>query len=47
MQILNYVIIAVGGAIGIGSTVAIVAVLIGTIALKIYRKVRYGISLYK
>ena len=42
-----YLLIAlVGAIIGIGSTFIIVFVLIVTIWKKIYRKVRYGISLY-
>ena len=41
------ILIVVGMCImGIGSSVAIVGYMFVTIAQKIYRKVRYGISLY-
>lgn len=32
--------------VGVGSTLAIILVLFGTIGFKIYRKIKYGISLY-
>ena len=49
MSIMNIVVIiiaVIGAAAGIGSTVAIVASLFGTIGYKIYRKIKYGISLF-
>jgi len=35
-----------GGAVGALSTLYIVASLFGTLGYKIYRKIRFGISLY-
>lgn len=37
----------VGAIVGIGSTLAIIISLFGTIGYKIHRKIKYGISLYK
>lgn len=37
----------VGSIVGIGSTLAIIVLLFGTIGYKIHRKIKYGISLYK
>lgn len=42
------IMIGIAGAIvGIGSTLAIIVFLFGTIGYKIHRKIKYGISLYK
>lgn len=46
MNILYWIIIIFGGIIGSGSTVVIMAMLFGTLGQKIYRKVKYGISLF-
>lgn len=46
-NILLIVIGIVGAIVGIGSTLAIVISLFGTIGYKIHRKIKYGISLYK
>lgn len=45
-NIFSILIVVVMCVMGIGSSVAIVGYLFVTIAKKIYRKVRYGISLY-
>lgn len=47
MNILLTVIMIVGGAAGLLSTLYIVVSLFGTLGFKIYRKVVKGISLYK
>ncbi len=39
-------ILIVGGSAGILSTLYIVVSLFGTLGYKIYRKIRYGVSLY-
>lgn len=41
-----WIIIILGGFVGIASTLGIVGVMIATIISKIYRRIRYGISLY-
>lgn len=46
MNILMILLFAVGASIGIGTSLGIVILLIGTMAYKIYRKIKYGISLY-
>jgi hypothetical protein len=46
MKILMYFVIAFGVLIGGGSTLAIIVTLFGTIGFKIYRKIKYGMSLY-
>lgn len=47
MNILLTVIMIIGGAAGLLSTVYIVISLFGTLGFKIYRKLFKGISLYK
>lgn len=42
-----WIIIIIGGVSGIVSSLYIVFSLFGTLGYKIYRKIRYGISLYK
>jgi hypothetical protein len=46
MNIFTYLLIGIGVLIGGGSTLAIVISLFGTIGYKIYRKIKYGMSLY-
>jgi hypothetical protein len=46
MNILMYILIILGIALGVGSTLVIILMFFGTLAFKIYRKIRYGISLY-
>lgn len=46
MNILLYLIVFIGAIIGGGTTLAMILMLFGTIAFKIYRKIRYGLSLY-
>lgn len=46
MNIGLIILIIVGGAAGLLSTLYIVVSLIGTLAYKIYRKLVHGISLY-
>lgn len=46
MNIGLIILIVVGGAAGLLSTLYIVVSLIGTLAYKIYRKLVHGISLY-
>jgi hypothetical protein len=46
MNILMLFIIIWGIIIGVGSTSIIVFMLFGTVGFKVYRKVKYGISLY-
>ena len=46
MNIFMILLIVFGGAVGIISSVGTIILLIGTIAFKIYRKIKYGISLY-
>lgn len=47
MNIFNFLIVAIMCVMGIGSSLAIVGYMIVILAQKIYRKIRYGISLYK
>lgn len=44
--ILIYIVMAVEAILGVGSTLAIMVLLFGTIGYKIYRKAKHGISLY-
>lgn len=46
MDSLIFVLFIIEAAIGVGSIVCIVGVMIATIIQKIYRKARFGISLY-
>lgn len=46
MNIGTIILIIIGGACGIFSTLYIVFSLFGVIGYKIYRKIRHGISLY-
>lgn len=46
MNIVTLVIMIVGGAAGFLSTLYIIVSLFGTLGYKIYRKIKYGISLY-
>ena len=46
MNFFTYLIVIVGVIIGGGSTLAIVFAMFGTLGYKIYRKLKYGISLY-
>lgn len=47
MNIGYWLILIFGGAVGILSTLYIVLSLFGTLGYKIYRKAKYGISLFK
>jgi hypothetical protein len=46
MNIFTYLMIGLGVLIGGGSTLAIVLSLFGTIGYKIFRKIKYGMSLF-
>lgn len=46
MNIVEILLMLVGGVIGIGSTLAIIVVMIVTLGTKIYRKIKYGNSFY-
>lgn len=46
MDAFIFVFFIIEAALGVGSIVCIVAVMCATIAQKIYRKVRFGASLY-
>jgi hypothetical protein len=46
MSIFMYLIVIFGVIIGGGSTLVIVLMLFGTLGYKIYRKIKYGMSLY-
>jgi hypothetical protein len=46
MNILLWILIFIGGAAGALSTLYIVVSLLGTVIFKIYRKVKYNISIY-
>lgn len=46
MNILMYFIMFLGVIIGGGTTLAMIVLLFGTLGFKIYRKIKYGISLY-
>ena len=41
-----YIVIVFAVVVGVGSTLAIILTLFGTIGFKIYRKIKYGNSLY-
>ena len=45
-SIVNYLVFAIMAIIGGGSSIAVVLGIIGTIAYKIYRKIKFGKSLY-
>lgn len=47
MNIFNFLIVAIMCIMGVGSSVAIVGYMVVILAQKIYRKIRYGTSLYK
>jgi len=47
MNIATILILIIGGAAGIFSTFYIVISLFATLGYKIYRKVKYGISMFK
>lgn len=44
--VLLYAIMAIEAILGVGSTLVILFLLFGTIGYKIYRKIKYGVSLY-
>lgn len=46
MNILMYLVVILGVIIGSVPTLAIVIMLFGTIGFKIYKKIKYGNSLY-
>lgn len=46
MNILTFLAIAVGGVVAVGSTLSITFGIFGTIIYKIYRSIRYKVSLY-
>lgn len=46
MNIVTVLILIVGGAAGFLSTLYIILSLFGTLGYKIYRKIKYGISLF-
>ncbi|MDD6038476.1 MAG: hypothetical protein PUD20_06750 [bacterium] len=46
MNLFMYIIVFFAVIVGVVSTLAIVFLLFGTIGFKIYRKIKYGISLY-
>ena len=46
MNIVTLIIMIVGGAAGLLSTLYIIISLFATLGYKIYRKIKYGISLY-
>jgi hypothetical protein len=46
MNILTYLMIALGVLLGGGSTLVILVTMLVTLCYKIYRKIKYGISLY-
>lgn len=46
MKILMWCLIIFGGGIGIFSTAYMVVSLVGVIMFKIYRKIKYGISVF-
>lgn len=46
MNIAYWIILIFGGAVGFLSTLYIILSLFGTLAYKIYRKVKFGISLF-
>ena len=46
MEIIKLILIVVGGSLGALSSIGVVLLLFGTIIFKIFRKIRYGISLF-
>ena len=46
MNIIMWIVIILGGILGIAVTLGTVAGMVGVIIYKICRKIRYGISLY-
>lgn len=46
MKLLMWLLIIFGGGIGLFSTLYIVVSLFGVIGFKIFRKIKYGMSLY-
>lgn len=46
MNILLYIIAIIGGGAGIISSIGIIVYLFWTLGFKIYRKIKYGMSLY-
>ena len=46
MNIIMWIVIILGGILGIAVTLGTVAGMVGVIISKICRKIRYGISLY-
>ncbi len=46
MNIFMIILVVVGVTIGVGSTLAIILSMIGTLVYKFYRKIRFGISLF-
>lgn len=47
MKFLMWIVVIFGGGIGLLSTLYIVVSLFAMIGFKIYRKIRYGMSLYE
>lgn len=46
MDIFIWIFFVIESVIGVGSILCIVVTMIGTLIYKIYRKIKYGISLY-
>ncbi|MGN0495686.1 MAG: hypothetical protein ACI4GW_05630 [Lachnospiraceae bacterium] len=46
MKLLMWLLIIFGGGVGLFSTLYIVVSLFGVIGFKIFRKIKYGMSLY-
>jgi hypothetical protein len=46
MNIFTYLMVAFGVLVGGGSTLIIIVTMLVTLCYKIYRKVKYGMSLY-
>lgn len=46
LKIIMFMVAFVGGGVGLLSTLYIVVSLLGMIAFKVYRKIKYGISLF-
>ena len=46
MNFFMYIIMFFGVILGGGTTLAMILMLFGTLGYKIYRKIKYGISLY-
>lgn len=46
MNFFLYVIVVLGIVVGGGSTLLILGTMFGTLIFKLYRKIKYGISLY-